>query len=103
MNPRRNTAPITGPVPSLKVTDNLDGDNSRVIMDRAIPFIDAAVNSDKPFFAVVWFHSPHLPVVAGPKHLALYPEGDLYTRNYYGCITAMDEQIGQSPCAVSLN
>lgn len=81
--------------PESRVTQNLGGDNSRVIMDRALPFIEDAVKNEKPFFSVIWFHSPHLPVVAGPEHLALYPDGDPYTRNYYGCITAMDEQIGR--------
>lgn len=77
------------------VTDNLEGDDSRVIMDRVVPFLRSAVNRGKPFFAVIWFHTPHLPVVAGPRHARLYPDVDEYRRNYYGCITAMDEQIGR--------
>ena len=77
------------------VTDNLDGDDSRVIMDRAVPFIEQSVKQGKPFFTVIWFHTPHLPVVAGPKHAGLYAGYDSYRRNYYGCITAMDEQMGR--------
>ena len=76
-----------------KVTDGLTGDDSRIIMDRVLPFIDHAVMTDKPFFSVVWFHTPHLPCVAGPEHAALYQNHPLEERNYYGCITAMDEQI----------
>ena len=49
------------------VTDNLEGDDSRVIMDRAIPFIEEAVKADKPFFSIVWFHTPHLPTISGGK------------------------------------
>jgi arylsulfatase A-like enzyme len=78
-----------------KVEDNLEGDDSRVIMDRVIPFIDQAVSNNKSFFAVVWFHTPHLPCVAGPEHAAMYNDYDSYTKNYAGCITAMDEQIGR--------
>lgn len=78
-----------------RVTENLDGDDSRVIMDRAVPFIERAAAEQQSFFAVIWFHTPHLPVVAGPKHAALYKQYDSYTKNYYGCITAMDEQIGR--------
>jgi arylsulfatase A-like enzyme len=77
------------------VTDNLDGDDSRVIVDRVVPFIEEAAREAMPFLAVVWFHTPHLPVVAGPEHAAMYSEYDSYERNYYGCITAMDEQIGR--------
>ena len=78
-----------------KVTDGLTGDDSRIIMDRVLPFIDHAVMTDKPFFSVVWFHTPHLPCVAGPEHAALYQNHPLEERNYYGCITAMDEQVGR--------
>jgi len=76
-------------------TKNLNGDDSRIIMDRAVPFIQKAAADNTPFFAVIWFHTPHLPVVAGPKYTAMYKEHDLYKRNYYGCITAMDEQVGR--------
>jgi arylsulfatase A-like enzyme len=77
------------------VTENLRGANARVIMDRALPFIRGAVEDDRPFFAVVWFHEPHLPVVAGPQYTAMYPERSRYEQHYFGCITAMDEQIGR--------
>jgi arylsulfatase A-like enzyme len=77
------------------VTDNLEGDDSRVIMDRVVPFVERAAREQTPFLAVVWFHTPHLPVVAGPEHAAMYAGYDSYERNYYGCITAMDEQIGR--------
>ena len=78
-----------------RVTQNLRGDNSRVIMDRVIPFIRAAAKNKKPFFTIVWFHTPHLPVVAGPEHTKLYAKHEKYAQHYYGCITAMDEQVGR--------
>ncbi len=77
------------------VTDNLEGDDSKLIMDRAIPFIHNAVKSDRKFFAAIWFHAPHLPVVAGEKHVARYAKFTSYERNYYGCVSAMDDQIGR--------
>jgi len=81
--------------PEAQVTENLSGDDSRVIMDRALPFIEGAVAEDKPFFAVIWFHAPHLPVVAGPDHAEMYKEFPLHTRNFYGCISAVDDQMGR--------
>lgn len=77
------------------VTDNLAGDDSRVVMDRVVPFVRDAADKSTPFLAVVWFHAPHLPVVASPEHRALYSEYDTYSQNYYGCITALDEQVGR--------
>ena len=81
--------------PDQRETDNLEGDDSRVIMDRAIPFIEGAVRTKTPFLAVIWFHAPHLPAVAGPKHRARYSDLSEDQQHYYGCITAMDEQVGR--------
>lgn len=78
-----------------KVTDNLEGDDSRVIMDRVLPFIEKSIAKDVPFFAVVWFHAPHMPCVAGPKYQAMYKGQNPLMRNYAGSITAMDDQIGR--------
>lgn len=73
---------------------NLDGDDSRILMDRAIPFIQDAVKNQKPFVAVIWFHAPHESIEAGPKYLKMYEEhGE--AAHYYGCITALDEQVGR--------
>ncbi|MFK5924073.1 MAG: sulfatase-like hydrolase/transferase [Verrucomicrobiota bacterium] len=79
-----------------KVEPNtLKGDDSQLIMDRTLPFIEKAKADKKPFFAVVWFHTPHLPVVADAAHRNLYPGTSGYEANYYGCVSAMDEQIGR--------
>jgi arylsulfatase A-like enzyme len=75
--------------------DNLEGDDSRVIMDRVIPFIEQANGSGKPFLAVVWFHTPHNPVIAGDEYKKIYSDFDDDKQHYYGCITAMDEQIAR--------
>jgi arylsulfatase A-like enzyme len=76
------------------VTDNLEGDDSRIIMDRVIPFIQKSSAEKKPFFALVWFHAPHHPVIAGPEYKKMYQRFDENKQHYYGAITAMDEQIG---------
>lgn len=81
--------------PDQKAKDNLEGDDSRVMMDRAIPFIRNAVKKERPFLAVIWFHTPHSPVVAGPKHRAMYKDLSIEKQHYYGCVTAMDEQVGR--------
>lgn len=78
-----------------EVKEGLEGDDSRIIMDRAIPFIQGAVERGKPFFASIWFHAPHLPVVAGPDHVAPYKQYGVHERNYYGCVAALDEQVGR--------
>lgn len=81
--------------PGQTVSQNMRGDDSRVIMDRAIPFIRKAVDRDQPFFAVIWFHTPHSPVVGGPKYRQMYADRSEDEQHYYACVTAMDEQIGR--------
>ncbi len=82
----------TGPdqmVPGAEIS----GDDSKLIMDRALPFIRRAAGAGKPFLAVIWFHSPHLPVVSAPPYTDGYEKHK--HKDYYGCITAMDEQMGR--------
>jgi len=79
----------------VNVSEPLVGDDSRIIVDRVIPFIEQSTAADKPFFAVVWFHAPHGPVVGGPGYRAMYPEHDEDAQHYYACITALDEQVGR--------
>ena len=81
--------------PGRTETENTAGDDSRVIMDRALPFIRSAVAKEKPFLAVIWFHTPHSPVVGGPEYLARYRDQPEQARHYYACLTAMDEQMGR--------
>jgi len=81
--------------PGQIATDNLEGDDSRIIMDRVVPFLRRADREERPFFAVVWFHAPHEPVVAGPEYRALYDDRPEVEQHYYGTLTAMDEQIGR--------
>ncbi len=78
-----------------KELNNLGGDDSRVIMDRVIPFIENSLKEKQPFFTTIWFHTPHLPVVSDSIHRNHYSEMDLAKQLYYGTITAMDEQIGR--------
>jgi arylsulfatase A-like enzyme len=95
------------------------GESSEVIIEEAIRFIDHAKQANKPFFAVVWFGSPHEPYSGLPGDLALYDDlpskyatkkvkltsnetGGAVTRiqgevlrERYAEITAMDRAIGQ--------
>jgi arylsulfatase A-like enzyme len=81
--------------PGEYATENLAGDDSRVIMDRAIPFIRKAVERGQPFFTVIWFHAPHEPVAAGPEYRRRYSSFSEGEQHFYGCITALDEQVGR--------
>lgn len=75
-------------------SEDLLGDDSTLIMRHAVDFIEA--NKKDPFLAVVWFHAPHLPVVASAEDVASYDDGKTtgFQQNYYGCVTALDRAVG---------
>jgi len=73
----------------------IKGENTKVIMDKVIPFIENARIKKTPFFTVIWIHTPHLPLVTDKKHRDLYKDYDHKKQLYYGSISAMDEQIGR--------
>lgn len=77
------------------VTESLTGDDSEVMIDKVIPFIQNAQANNKPFLAVVWFHAPHEPFKASPADKALYGSYTNDEQDYYGCITAMSRQVGR--------
>ncbi|MBX2822982.1 MAG: sulfatase-like hydrolase/transferase [Rhodothermaceae bacterium] len=81
--------------PGQPETEHLSGDNSKVIMDRVLPFITRSTEASQPFFAVVWFHTPHLPVVADSADRTMYSTHSHEEQIYYGTITAMDTQVGR--------
>ncbi len=81
--------------PGCIATENVQGNDSAIIMHRAIPFIRDAVGQGKPFLAVIWLHAPHEPIVAGAEYRRPYAHLPEDKQHYYGVITALDEQIGR--------
>jgi len=79
--------------PELRETENLEGENARIIMDRVIPFIHKSNDTSDPFFTTIWFHTPHLPVVTNAKFREHFSEMSLDSQLYYGSILSLDQQI----------
>jgi len=97
----------------------IKGESSEICIEETIRFIQRSREQNKPFFAVVWFGSPHEPYSGLPDDLRLYdnlpqeyaarkvrvtsnetgrqtkrPLRDVL-RERYAEITAMDRAIGQ--------
>lgn len=51
-----------------------EGEGSEIIIDETIKFIGKSLKRGKPFFAVVWFGSPHEPYSALEKDLKRYDD-----------------------------
>lgn len=71
------------------------GESSIVAADAAIDFMKRAVDQQKPFFAVVWFGSPHRPHDAFPEHRGAYVNETEKLQNLYGEITGLDQAVGK--------
>ncbi len=50
------------------------GESSEVTVDAALKFISKNAKEEKPFFAVVWFGSPHVPHIAAKEDFELYKD-----------------------------
>lgn len=82
------------------VPEKFHGDSSDITTDEALKFIRRQAGAARPFLAVVWFGSPHVPHQALPADKAAYrtlPEAD---QNYYGEITAVDRSVGRLRAAL---
>lgn len=72
------------------------GEDSAIVMDKALAFIKKAKAENKPFMAFIWFHTPHTPYGSTPEFLDMYKsEKKKKTQEYYAQITAMDKQVGR--------
>ena len=80
--------------PGVRETENLEGDDSRVIMDRVIPFIEQAVSERRPFLSIVG-SMPHIYQYLQVTNINLSIQDYEDQQEYYGVITAMDEQVGR--------
>jgi arylsulfatase A-like enzyme len=77
------------------VAEDLSGDDSRIILDRVLPFIDNSQENQQPFFTTIWFHAPHLPLVCADTFRQIYAQLSLQEQLLFGSITALDHQVGR--------
>ncbi|MDB4265492.1 sulfatase-like hydrolase/transferase [bacterium] len=76
-------------VPFDEINDHHDGDSSLIAVEQAVSFVESSIERGEPFFVVLWFHTPHKPVVD--------PNGNANVDSstaLIGAIEDMDEAIG---------
>ena len=64
-------------------------------MDRAIPFIEKAVQNETPFITYIWFNTPHAPVAGNPQWQSTYEPIVGKAWQYYSNLADMDKQVGR--------
>ena len=70
------------------------GDSSEVVVAEALKFIGRNRTGGKPIFTVVWYGSPHAPMIAADADKAAFGSLDRESADHYGELVAMDRSIG---------
>ncbi|MBL9213780.1 MAG: sulfatase-like hydrolase/transferase, partial [Opitutaceae bacterium] len=74
--------------------EEFKGDSSEIIVDEALKFIAKSRGTGKPTFSVIWYGSPHAPMIASEADRAPFAALDLNSQHHYGELVAMDRSIG---------
>lgn len=73
----------------------MQGESSIIAADAAIDWMKGKAKGGQPFFAVVWFGSPHSPHRAVEEDRKLYDDQPKALQHFYGEVTGMDRAFGK--------
>lgn len=73
---------------------DLKGDSSDVVVDEALRFIERRHADPAPFFAIIWYGTPHSPFRALPEDKAPFADLDETSQEHYGELVALDRSVG---------
>lgn len=74
--------------------EEFKGDSSEVVVDELMKFVRRQNRIRQPFFAVVWYGTPHSPFKASDADMEPFKELDEQSKHHYGELVAMDRSIG---------
>ena len=70
------------------------GDSSEIIVREALKFLETNLKQQQPIFTVIWFGSPHSPMIANEEDRALFADLPIKHQHHLGELVAMDRSIG---------
>jgi len=74
--------------------EEFKGDSSEIIVTEALQFITRQTKSKKPFFAVIWYGTPHSPWMALDADKEPFKDLSPKASDHYAELVAMDRSIG---------
>ena len=74
--------------------EEFTGDSSEIIVGQALEFIRQQRQTKQPFFAVVWYGTPHSPWMASDADRQPFAGQHLDHQQHYGELVAMDRSLG---------
>lgn len=70
--------------------ERFEGESSEILIEETIRFIEKSTAKGEPFFAVVWFGSPHEPYSGLPEDLDLYRDLPESYQDQFVTLTSME-------------
>ena len=70
------------------------GDSSEIVVKEALAFIETNLASNQPLFTVIWYGSPHSPMIANRSDRAKFGDLPEKHQHHLGELVAMDRSIG---------
>jgi arylsulfatase A-like enzyme len=70
------------------------GDSSEIVVEQALEFIRRSADTEKPFFTIIWYGTPHSPWMASQADQRPFDSLDDRSKKHYGELVAMDRSIG---------
>ncbi len=70
------------------------GDSSEIIVDEALQYLRKKKDDPRPKFLVIWYGSPHSPMVASGADRARFENLPAKRQHHLGELVAMDRSIG---------
>ena len=70
------------------------GDSSEIVVAEALKHLEHVRPSGRPTFTVIWYGSPHSPMIAAEEDMRGFEGMERNSRNHHGELVAMDRSIG---------
>ncbi|MCR9293763.1 MAG: sulfatase-like hydrolase/transferase [bacterium] len=74
--------------------EEYQGDSSEIVVEQALEFVRQEAQRSMPFFAVIWFGTPHSPFRAAEEDMRGFAELDESSKHHYGELVALDRSVG---------
>ena len=74
--------------------EEFEGDSSEIVVEQALRFVSEQAEKQKPFFAVIWYGTPHSPFKASDEDMRPFADLDENSKHHYGELVAMDRSVG---------
>ena len=91
--------------PTPMVKGGYGADNAALLVDKFASFLNTTVAAKQNFLGAIWFQNVHVEYTATQTFTSMYPiepenmsfhgVPDQMHQDYYGCVTAMDAQVGR--------